>query len=119
VNDPRLVRRLQRGDDLFPDEQRLVERERAARQPVGERLPGNELEHQVDRAVLLVEAVDRADVRVFSAARSFASRRCRASRSGRAASSAASVLIATRARASVACPPHLAIPPRPSGARIS
>ena len=61
---PLLVRRLQRLGDLPRDGERLVERERAARDALGQRLALDQLH---DQAALppsgLLEAVDRGDVR--------------------------------------------------------
>ena len=46
MNDPALVRRLERFCDLPCDGQRLVERHAAARDPIGQRRPFNQLQHQ-------------------------------------------------------------------------
>ena len=50
--------------DLERDAHRLFEGQRAALQPLGERLALDQLQHQVGRAVDQLEAVDRGDVRV-------------------------------------------------------
>ena len=64
MDDPLLVRRLERLGDLARDRQRLLDRDRSARDPIGERRPFDQLEHQRLDAVGLLEAVDRRDVRM-------------------------------------------------------
>ena len=64
------VRGGQPRADLAHDRQHLLDRQRAARQPVGERLTLQEVEHQVRRAVgELVEVDDLDDVGVTDARR--------------------------------------------------
>ena len=64
MNDPLLVRRLERLSNLTRDRQRLIERDRPLRDAVRERRPLHQLHHQrVDRAAVL-ESVDLGDVRV-------------------------------------------------------
>ena len=46
MNDPLLVRRFERLGDLLRDRQRLVERDRAARDPLREVLALDELHHE-------------------------------------------------------------------------
>jgi hypothetical protein len=64
MHDPLPVRSFQRGGDLRPDPQGGVERQRAAAEPVGERLALEQLHDQVLDAVLAADVVDRADVRM-------------------------------------------------------
>ncbi len=65
VNDPLLVRRLERLGDLAGDGQGLLERDRPALQSLGEVFALDELHHERADAVRLLEAVDRGDVRVL------------------------------------------------------
>jgi hypothetical protein len=58
------VRGLQRVDDLAGDRQRLGQGNRAARDALLERFAVDELQHEEPAAVDLLEAVDRADLRV-------------------------------------------------------
>ena len=60
----RVVRRLHAGGDLDEDVERLVERERPARDAIGERLSFDQLEGEVTAAAGFLEAVDRGDVRM-------------------------------------------------------
>ena len=62
---PLLVRRFERFGNLTRDGQRLVQRNRPARDSVGERRPIDQLQHQRAHAARLFEAVDRGDVRVI------------------------------------------------------
>ena len=64
MDDALLVRRLERVPDLPGDGQSLVDRHRPDREPLGERLPFDELEHESFDAVGFHEPVDRADVRM-------------------------------------------------------
>ena len=64
MDDALLVRRLERVADLPGDGQSLVDRHRPLRQPFGERLPFDELEHESFDAAGFYEPVDRADVRM-------------------------------------------------------
>ncbi len=65
MNDVLLVRRFQRSDDLPRDRQRLLQRNRPARDSVSERRPIDQLQHQSLRAVALLEAVNGRDVRMI------------------------------------------------------
>ena len=65
VDDALLVRGLERLGDLPGDGQRLVERQRAARERADEILALDELHDQRAHAVRLFEAVDRGDVRMM------------------------------------------------------
>src|SRR5205814_670941 len=56
--------RIESVRDLNPDLQRLVDRQRAFLQPVGERLTVEQLHHEERRAVVLSYVVERADMRV-------------------------------------------------------
>jgi hypothetical protein len=64
VHDAALVGRLERLGDLQRDLQRLVPRERAAREPLREVLPLDELHRQEAHTVRFVKTVDRRDARV-------------------------------------------------------
>ena len=64
VHDPLLVRGLEGAGDLARDLERFVDGKRSASDPLGERLALDELENQRLAAVLLLEPVDRRDVRV-------------------------------------------------------
>ena len=86
MDDALLVRGFERFGDLLRDRQRLVERDRALRDAVGERRPFDQLHHQRRRAVGSFQAVDGRDVADGSARRGLrASRWNRASRSASAA----------------------------------
>ena len=65
VDDPLLVRRLEGLGDLAGDGEGLVERERAALQPLGEVFALDELHDEGADAARLLEAVDRGDVGVL------------------------------------------------------
>ena len=65
VDDPLLVRRLERLGDLPRDGEGLVERQRAALQPFGEVFALDELHDEGADAARLLEAVDRGDVGVL------------------------------------------------------
>ncbi len=65
VDDPLLVRGLERLGDLPRDGEGLVERERAALQPFGEVFALDELHDEGADAARLLEAVDRGDVGVL------------------------------------------------------
>ena len=64
MDDPLLVRRLQRLGDLLRDRQRLVERNRAARDPLGKVFALDELHHERADAARFFKAVDVRDVRM-------------------------------------------------------
>ena len=64
MDDPPLVRSIERVGDLPRHGQRVFERNGAARQPLGERLAVDELHHQRARAALLLDAIDLRDVRM-------------------------------------------------------
>ena len=63
MDDPVLVRRLERVGDLRGNGQRLGERDRPSRHPLGERLALHELHHERRSALDLLDAVDGGDVR--------------------------------------------------------
>ena len=65
VDDALLVRGFERVGDLARDRERLLNRQRARRQTLGERRALDQLEHEAADAVGLLEAVDRADVRMI------------------------------------------------------
>ena len=65
MDDAALVRRVEGVRDLSRDGERLGERHRAGRDVLGQRLALDQLEHQCGAAVHVLEAVDRADVRVI------------------------------------------------------
>src|ERR1051326_2371663 len=62
VKDALFVRRFERVGDLARDCHCLVQRNRTAADPIGERRPFDELENQRRRVVRLLEAVNRRDV---------------------------------------------------------
>ena len=64
MNDPLLVRRFQGFRDLLGDRQRLVNRNRALRDAVGERCPLDELHHEGTDAARFLETVNVGDIRV-------------------------------------------------------
>jgi len=97
VDDPALVRRLDRQRDLAAEIECPLERQRPARDALGQRLALNVLERQEPMpALILFDPVDSRDVGWLSDATSFASRSKRASRSGSAANSAGRTFRATR-----------------------
>src|SRR5262245_63003579 len=63
VNDARFVRGLEAFGDLPAEVDRLVERQRAALQPLLERLALDELEDEEARVADLIDAEDLRDVR--------------------------------------------------------
>src|SRR6516162_4727296 len=65
MDDPLVVRGLERGRDLPRDRQRLVEWNRPSRDPLVEVLAVDEFEHEELRAVGFIETVDRTNVRVI------------------------------------------------------
>ena len=65
VDDPLSVRRFQGLRDLTADPQSFFERDRAAREPLRQRLSLDELQHEEARSARLFETVDRRDVRVI------------------------------------------------------
>jgi hypothetical protein len=64
VNDPFLVRGVERIGNLPGDCERLGDRERAARQPIGKGVPLHQLQHQRPKALGFLDAVDCADMRM-------------------------------------------------------
>ena len=64
MDDARAMRRVERARDLHRNPQRLVERQRAFRQTIGERLAFDQFQHQRVDAVALFDPVDRADMRM-------------------------------------------------------
>ena len=62
MDHPGVVRRLDTGGDLGRKIERLVHADRAAVDPVGERLALDVIEDEVLGAVLLLDAVDARDV---------------------------------------------------------
>src|SRR5215471_21649968 len=62
--DTAVVRRLERVRDLPRDLERFIDRQRALREPVGERLTLHQLQDESLDAVRLFETVDRRDVRM-------------------------------------------------------
>ena len=62
MNDPLLVRRFERLGDLPGDEEGLVDRNRPARDPIGERRALDQLHHQGADAIGFFEPVDLGDV---------------------------------------------------------
>ena len=62
---PLLVRGLERLGHLPGERERLVERQRAVADALGERRPFDELDDQRANAIGLLDAVDRGDVRMI------------------------------------------------------
>ena len=62
MNDPALVRRLKCFADLTRDGQRLVERNAAVRDPIGQRRAFDKLEHEGLQGAGFFETVNRRDV---------------------------------------------------------
>ena len=71
MDDPLLVRRLERLGDLLRDRQRLVERNRAPRDPLREILALDEFHDERLHAVGVLQAVDRRDVRMVQRGEDF------------------------------------------------
>ena len=67
MDDPLLVRFAERLGDLAGDLEARAQRQRAVREPVGERRSLDQLEHQRADRVGLLDAVDRGDVGVVQA----------------------------------------------------
>ena len=65
MDDAAIVRRLERLRDLTADRDDLADCERTGGQAFGERRPLDELEHECGHVPALLDAVDRADVRVI------------------------------------------------------
>ena len=65
MDDSLLVSRRERLGDLPCNRQRLVERDRSARDAIGQRRAVHVLEHQRRRGAGLLHAVDRGDVRMI------------------------------------------------------
>jgi hypothetical protein len=95
VDDPFLMGRVQRVGDLPCNEDGLGKRQGPALQTICERRPVDQLEHQRARAIDLLQAVDRGDVRMTHAASRRASRAKRATRSASAVKCGGRILIAT------------------------
>ena len=74
MDDALLVRRFQRVSDLLPDGERLVDRDRPARNAFCEVLALNQFHHERADAIGFFETVDLGDVRVLNEARVLASR---------------------------------------------
>ncbi len=64
MDDPLLVRRLERLGDLLRDGQRFVERDRALRDALREVVAFDQLHHERQRAAGLLDGIDRGDVRM-------------------------------------------------------
>ena len=64
MNDPLLVRGFKSFRDLLRDRQRVIERDRTVRDPVGKRRPLDKFHDQRGDALALLQAVDLRDVRM-------------------------------------------------------
>ena len=64
MNDPLLVRFLQRLGNLGGDFESFVQGNWATRDPVRQSLSGNQLENEVVRFIRLLQPIDRGDVRM-------------------------------------------------------
>ena len=62
MDDPLLVRRLERFGDLFRDQERLINRDRSTRDPLREVLALNQFHHERADSVTMFKAVDVGDV---------------------------------------------------------
>ena len=71
MDDPLLVSRLQRIGNLTRDWQRLFERNRSMRNPVGQGWSLDELQHERADAVRFLQAVDGGDVGVIESGQRF------------------------------------------------
>ena len=71
MNDPLLVRRLERLRDLLRDRQRFVERDRAARNTLREIVALDEFHHEGLDAVGVLQPVDGGDMRVIQGGEHF------------------------------------------------
>ena len=71
MNDPLLVRRLQRLGNLLRDWQRFIERNRPACDPVGEVFALDEFHHEGIDAVGVLQPVDGRDVRMVQRGEDF------------------------------------------------
>ena len=65
MDDPLLVRRLERLGDLLRHRQRLVDGNGPLRDPIGERRAFDQLHDQGVQAVGILEAMDLRDVRMI------------------------------------------------------
>ena len=65
VSDALFVGRLERIRDLPRDLDRLGHGDRSVHEAIGQRRPFDELEHEAEHAVDVLDAVDRGDVRVI------------------------------------------------------
>ena len=64
MNDPLLVRRLERLGNLPGDRQRIVDRDRATRDTLRQVLALDKLHHERANAATLLEPIDLRDVRM-------------------------------------------------------
>ena len=64
MHDPALMRDVQRRRNLSCDRDRFMDRSRPTRDPLFERLPLDQFEHERAYAFALLQPVDPADVRV-------------------------------------------------------
>ncbi len=64
MDDPALVRRVQRVGDLTGDIESVFQRNRTTRDAIRQCVPVDEFEHQRAEAVALLESVDGRDVRM-------------------------------------------------------
>jgi hypothetical protein len=65
VDDALVVRRFERLGHLLRDRERLVDRERALRDPIGERRAIDELDHESFRRGGILDPINRSDVRMI------------------------------------------------------
>ena len=65
MNDPLLVRGLQRLGDLFRDRQRLIDRDRPAHDALGEIIALDQFHHERRDAPAFFKTVDVRDVRMI------------------------------------------------------
>ncbi len=71
LDDPFVVSRFERFRDLAGDFQRLLARQPAAREAIGQRFAFDELQHQKRRRSLLDQVVNRGDVRMIQRCKNF------------------------------------------------
>ena len=67
VDDATLMGRFEGFGDLLGNRQRLIQRDRPLRDPLGEGRPLDQLQHERPRALGFLDAVDGGDVRVVEA----------------------------------------------------
>ena len=120
MDDPLLVRRFERFGDLLRDRQRLVERDRAARDALRQVVALRRAPSRARDAVSFFEAVDARDVRVIQRGQHLRFALEPRQALGSAANASGRTLIATSRLSFVSRARYTSpIPPAPSGETIS